>query len=157
VGGSRRPTADVGGGRRPAPLASAGLADDGGAVGDELGQPAALAESVRIEADADERLERERVLDHRAQAVAVSQEETMAAMTMTTMYAMPSPMPIQPKMMPAIAIPRPPWVPPDSSIWRRAMYPNTNARIAPTRQTKIGAIPSTSDAMARPFVFGPVW
>jgi len=57
-------------------------------------------------------------------------------------------------MIPAIAIPRPPWVPPDSSIWRREMYPNTSARIAPTMQMKICAIPSTNDAIASPLGFG---
>jgi hypothetical protein len=51
----------------------------------------------------------------------LSSSDTITAMMITTMYAMPRPIPTQPRMMPAIAMPRPPWVPPDSSICRRAM------------------------------------
>jgi hypothetical protein len=57
-----------------------------------------------------------------------------ARMMMTAQKITTRAMPIQPMMMPAIAMPRPPCVPPDSSICRRDMYPKTSARIDATPQ-----------------------
>jgi len=41
------------------------------------------------------------------------------------------PMPMKPSTMPAVAMPRPLWQPPDASISLRAMNPKIKARIEP--------------------------
>ena len=56
--------------------------------------------------------------------------------------------PIQPRMMPAVARPEPVCVPADFLIWLRARYPKISASTAPIPANHSSA--SSSDAMARP-------
>ncbi len=71
-----------------------------------------------------------------------------------TIHRMTPAIPTKPRMMPASAIPLPPCRPPLSWICLRATNPKITARTAPTPNTQ--TIPSTKEAMANPFVDGPM-
>src|SRR5262249_21851527 len=83
----------------------------------------------------------------------------IATRTTTAMIAIASADPIQPSTIPVIAIPRPPWAPPDLAIRRLATYPKISARTDTTPEPKKAktaivrhTIPRTIDAIARPLL-----